>query len=244
MERQEIVRTDFPTARRGYDRDAVEAHLRRIAGALAAGTGDSVAEPVSNQVKEIIAAAERTAADLERKAREEAERLGADAMLRARDDAARVIVAADSLVGRIDAIETELVRLLTDLRSRAESIRAVMVEVESGATEARAHAPDSAIAAAAPPPPRPTTGNSSPAPPSEPQPPAPERKPVTDSGKSAAGNARARRTADGRDGARLVALDMVLGGRSRAEIDDYLSVHFDLEDRSAVIDEVFEVAQV
>ena len=68
VDRDEIERPGFPVGRRGYDQDAVDAHLRQVAdelerlrerpaaGSLAAGTAE--------QVRLILEAAERGAADL------------------------------------------------------------------------------------------------------------------------------------------------------------------------------------
>ncbi|CAA9536984.1 MAG: hypothetical protein AVDCRST_MAG85-4224, partial [uncultured Solirubrobacteraceae bacterium] len=42
------------------------------------------------------------------------------------------------------------------------------------------------------------------------------------------------------EGARLIALNMALNGQSREETDRYLAENFDLSDRQALLDEVYE----
>jgi len=42
------------------------------------------------------------------------------------------------------------------------------------------------------------------------------------------------------EGARLIALNMALNGQSREETDRYLADNFDLDDRAALLDEVYE----
>ena len=63
MEREEIERADFPVGRRGYEQEAVDAHLRAVAdeieglrrGALAARRpAASLAEGTSEQVRLIL----------------------------------------------------------------------------------------------------------------------------------------------------------------------------------------------
>ena len=74
LDRQAIERKDFPIGRRGYDPDAVDAHLRALAGefeelqrAAAHGAADlSLASSAATQVQSILEAAEAAAADIER----------------------------------------------------------------------------------------------------------------------------------------------------------------------------------
>jgi hypothetical protein len=76
-----------------------------------------------------------------------------------------------------------------------------------------------------PPPPPPPEPEAPPPPPPEPEPP-----PVA---------AEADATLDS---ARLVALDMALGGHSRDAIDQYLAAHFQITDRAALVEEVMAAA--
>ncbi|UTI62464.1 DivIVA domain-containing protein [Paraconexibacter antarcticus] len=113
LDRQSIEKKDFPIARRGYDPEAVDAHLERVAAEveslrseLAAGGGAapatagaaptprsspaSLAIAASEQVRAIVEAAETSAAGIEAGAHAEADRIRreAEAAARAtRDDA-------------------------------------------------------------------------------------------------------------------------------------------------------------
>ena len=80
IDRQAIERRDFPIARRGYDPAAVDAHLRLLANEidelqhelLDGGRESSLASTAGTQVQSILAAAEAAAADIERRALEDA----------------------------------------------------------------------------------------------------------------------------------------------------------------------------
>ena len=45
------------------------------------------------------------------------------------------------------------------------------------------------------------------------------------------------------EGARLIALNMALNGQSRAETDKYLAENFELNDRGALLDEVYATVE-
>ena len=84
-----IQRSDFSQARRGYDPDEVDEHLREIADAVEELRAATASQPSSGaatlagaaaeQVRAIVQAAEGSAADIEGSARAEAERAVADA---------------------------------------------------------------------------------------------------------------------------------------------------------------------
>jgi hypothetical protein len=199
-----IVRTDFPSARRGWDPDAVRAHLEEVDALLRSlrEQADRAAAPVSTadaasaQVREIVAAAERSAAAI----REDAERDAAGT----RAAAAAEAETARAVVGMVAERARELERSLDELAS--------MLRGEAGAGEGRADA------AAEPAPPAPQTA------PAAPQP-ARAAEPAADRGDEEA--------------ARLVALDLALSGRSRAEVDRHLADHYDIADRNSLLDDVF-----
>ncbi len=83
MDRRDIVNKEFPTGRRGYEPEAVDAHLAWIAGevetlrraASKAPRTESLATAASERVRTIVEAAETSAAEIEREAEEEARRL-------------------------------------------------------------------------------------------------------------------------------------------------------------------------
>jgi DivIVA domain-containing protein len=233
LDRQSIMRDDFPTNRRGYDPSAVDAHLDRIATEVedlerraAAPPPAPIAAPLSaqagEQVKAIVEAAERSAQEIRDAAHAEA-----------RDHVAGVTAAADRLRERIDQMERDMTQLVIALREGADRLRGDLGELQAGTgalAAAEAPAGDPAARPAAPPavaaPPEPATPPANAAPPEPAAPPA-EAAPAKN------GDAAA---------ARIVALDMALSGSSREDTDQYLADHYDLPDRAALLDEVYAAA--
>ena len=126
VERDEIERSDFPTARRGYDPAAVDAHLRRVADELDA-LGRPAAPPprdaslsagASAQVRAILEAAESSADELRAEAGREAS-----------GHVERVEDAANGMLEKLDRLQSELDRLLAGLRSTAESLAGSLDEL-------------------------------------------------------------------------------------------------------------------
>ena len=119
VERDEIERPDFPSARRGYDPAAVDAHLRRVAdefdalGATAAARprDASLAAGTSAQVRAILEAAEAGASAVR-------EQAGRDA----RGHVERVEDAAQGMLDKLDRLQAELDRLLGGLKATAETL--------------------------------------------------------------------------------------------------------------------------
>jgi DivIVA domain-containing protein len=103
----QIVRTDFPSARRGYDPGAVDAHLRAIAEAverLRAQPQGSAAGMAAQRVEAIIAAAEESARQIEEGARADA----AVHVERAEDT-------ADQLAARAAELEKQIAQVVAQL---------------------------------------------------------------------------------------------------------------------------------
>jgi DivIVA domain-containing protein len=221
LDRQSIMRDDFPSNRRGYDPAAVDAHLDRIATEVeelrrqAAAPAPPPPAPLSaqagEQVKAIVEAAERGAQEIRDAAHAEA-----------REHVANVTAAADRLRERIEQMERDMTQLVVDLRSGAEKLRADLDELQAG-TAALSQARAEPAAAAAPEPaavvaPEPAAAAArGPATPAAPK-----------NGDSAA--------------ARIVALDMALSGTPREDTDQYLAEHYDLPARAALLDEVYAAA--
>jgi DivIVA domain-containing protein len=123
VDRDRIERRDFPTGRRGYDPAAVDEHLRRIADEFEArehAAPVSMASGASEQVRLILEAAERGAAELRAKAGEEAS-----------DHVARVQAAADGMLAKLDALEGELSQLLDALRTGGERLVQGLAELQA-----------------------------------------------------------------------------------------------------------------
>jgi DivIVA domain-containing protein len=137
LDRHFIERNDFGVARRGYDPDEVDRHLRELADAVAElkrtqrKTGPaSLATAAAEQVRGIVEAAERSATDIQQQAEGEARRIVDDANQRAREtreradaDAGERVAnaeqATERMLERTGGVESEIDRLLGELRSAA-----------------------------------------------------------------------------------------------------------------------------
>jgi DivIVA domain-containing protein len=123
VDRDSIQRRDFPTGRKGYDPSAVDEHLRRVADEFERSATPqptpSLSSGASEQVRTILEAAERSAAELRTKAGEEAG-----------DQVARVRGAADGLLGRLDDLERDLNGLLDTLRASGEKLSAGLADLQ------------------------------------------------------------------------------------------------------------------
>ncbi|HTQ68424.1 MAG TPA: DivIVA domain-containing protein [Solirubrobacteraceae bacterium] len=154
LDRQAIERKDFPIGRRGYDPDAVDAHLRALAGEFediqrtaAHGSPDlSLASSAATQVQTILEAAEATAADIEHNALEEAravreeadrdaDRNREESLERARAHVAAVEQAASGLLERVGSMESEVGALVESLRAGARRLASDLAAVETGMHE-------------------------------------------------------------------------------------------------------------
>jgi DivIVA domain-containing protein len=225
VDRDLIQRRDFPTGRRGYDPAAVDEHLRRVADAFESDVpvpAPSLAASTAEQVRGILEAAERSVASVR-----------ADASREASGHVAAVQEATAGMLAKLDELESELGRLLEALRVSGERLTLGLQQLQAdvGAAAAPpAAAPPAASPSPAPadPPSPPVDAAGSPpgAHPSPPASPGPEAAPVSSLPTDEAG-------------ARLIALNMALGGSSREEAAAYLAEHFELADPEALLDDVF-----
>jgi hypothetical protein len=250
LDRQDIERRDFPIGRRGYEPEAVDAHLRALASeveslkrARSGGGSESLASAASEQVRAIVEAAESSAADIEREAEGDArsarDRAAADAQ-QTRDEAAaqareHVTAVSEStqvMLQRVDAMESELGALMESLRTGANRLTADLTLLQGNMGELHAaagHGSSGSTEAPASLPsiPRPIQVDD------EDEPQAYDEEPdERDEPLPAAGG-------DDSEGARLIALNMALNGTPRDETDQYLAENFDLDDRSGLLDEVY-----
>jgi hypothetical protein len=183
----------------------------------------SAAAAAAEKVRAIVEAAERSAAELEAEAREDAARIRAEAereadarLVRARETAARLGERSRELERQVAAIRDSIASLGKELAElRAEPAQAVEPAVPEGEPVASVAAPDreddidetiaAAEAAAAR---------------------GPEvAESATDSGSG--------------EGARVIALNMALSGTPRDETARYLAENFQLEDPDALLDDVY-----
>lgn len=141
LERQNIEKRDFPIGRRGYDPDAVDAHLAVIADAVeelktnSRRRSETLATAASEQVRAIVEAAEASAADIQRQAEDEARETRAEAAAeaqstrehatgQAREYVGKVSEATSVMLQRIDAMESELGAMIEALRTGARRLQA------------------------------------------------------------------------------------------------------------------------
>jgi DivIVA domain-containing protein len=132
VDRDAIERRDFPVGRRGYDPEAVDAHLRSVADEFEALRGRAPAAPAasplaagaSEQVRLILEAAEASAAELR-----------ADAGREASGHVARVQDAAGVMLSRLDELERELGGLLDALRQSGERLNEGLARLQQQASE-------------------------------------------------------------------------------------------------------------
>jgi DivIVA protein len=279
LDRQSIEKRDFPIGRRGYEPTAVDAHLaalarevealrREAASADPQPGGGSLASVASAQVQVIVEAAESSAGEIEREAREQSERVAKEAardaqrvrdesIERSQEHVGKVHEATALMLQRVDAMESELSALVESLRTGANRLNADLSLLSGNMGElydAAGQPPAAPARAAAAPAPAPVPAR-------EPEP-EPEldvvvveevivavvEEDVMDEAPEDYAAELDEESAEGGveedvEGARLIALNMALNGQSRAETDRYLAENFDLGDREALLDEVYATVE-
>lgn len=213
LDRPSIEREDFPVTRRGYEREAVDAHLRAVADRFEAEWPDTLASTTGDQVKSIISAAESTATALRRDAEKQAtarvqeashdaKQTRREATQQAKQYVKKAREASASMLGRLEALEVELDSLMGGVRSHTERLGDELAELERGL--------DALIAAS-----------------------------DTWTAGEDLGSETADAGLDQQENARLIALDMALDGATRQDTDRHLAENFRLEDREGLIDDVY-----
>ena len=285
LDRQSIEKRDFPLGRRGYEPAAVDAHLAAIAREVEAlqrsraaqpatpggVRGESLAAVASAQVQAIVEAAEASAAEIEREARElaeqmaheaerDAQRTREEAIERSQEHVGKVQEATALMLQRVDAMESELSALVESLRTGANRLNADLsllsgnmgeLYAAAGRPEAEAAplvediaiAEEAEVAAvAAEPDPQATRVNRSPLA-AEPDPQATRASHEAPADEPEAPPRDTAQETGDIEGARLIALNMALNGQSREETDRYLAENFDLRDRASLLDEVYATVE-
>ena len=251
LDRQSIEKKDFPIGRRGYDPEAVDAHLTWIAREIeelklsSRRRTETLATSASEQVRAIVEAAEASAAQIqseaETQAREirteaaaEADAARTDATTQARTYVSRVSESTGVMMQRLDAMQSELSSLTDSLRTGANRLNADLQLLDGnfdevrGAVGSRGNFESEAEL--------PGAGEYDSFEAEESAEAEPELEPQAvaiadgDTSVQAGGDV---------EGARLIALNMALNGTSREETDRYLAVNFELSDRAQLLDEVY-----
>jgi DivIVA domain-containing protein len=152
LERQSIEKKDFPIGRRGYDPDAVDAHLSAIADEVdelkkaSRRRTETLATSASEQVRAIVEAAENSASEIQRQAEEDAAEIRAEASGEAQTTREQATEQARQYVGqvsestavmlqRLDAMESELGALIESLRTGSNRLNADLQLLEGNLTE-------------------------------------------------------------------------------------------------------------
>ncbi len=256
LDRQSIERSDFPLVRRGYEPDAVGAHLQALAVAAQeltqhaanAGVEPSLGTAAATRVRGILEAAQTTAAEIEREAQRDAQRTREEAageLERARAHVETLAHAAAALLAQVRSLDGEVGALARSLRaqdasqaqaSRERASKEKTSQPASAEEEGKTSLPAAVTATRELPGAVPVGENEvareereAVAPGSVP---APEEVP----------EAVPQRGED-LDGARLVALNMALSGESREQTDRYLADSFQLFDRAKLLDEVYAAVE-
>jgi DivIVA domain-containing protein len=248
MDPSEIRRDDFPSARKGYDPTAVDAHLRKVADFYAALEAEMARKPQSaslagtaaERVGSIIEAAERKAAEIEAEARGHAEELVARAQAEAREQVERAQAAAAKLVEQAEGLRAAVAVLRQEaggqLRQSVEGLGERLAEVKAERPTPEVEPEPARVPEPMPEPvPEPTperTPEPTPQPEVEPEP-ARVPEPTPEGNGGGGGDAQA---------ARLVAMKMALDGTSRAEVEKHLAENYRLGNASALLDDVFSRA--
>ncbi|MEK6250592.1 MAG: DivIVA domain-containing protein [Actinomycetota bacterium] len=228
ISRDDIVRSDFPTARKGYDQTAVDAHLRKVAEQVEQAGPASLADVAAQKVASIVEAAEAKAKEIEADARREADELLSNARDQARDQLERAQRSVANLIGQADELR-ERIGEMAQAVVGGEGIRG---ETEPGPQPVPEPAPPEPEVD-----PTPVTVPE-PAPLREPEPepptiPEPQPEPPMPAAANGADD----------QAARLVAMKMALDGSSREDIAKHLGANYELAETDELLDAVFERAR-
>ncbi len=244
LDRQSIEKKDFPVGRRGYDPEAVDAHLSVLADEVAElkrsarQRSDTLASSASEQVRAIVEAAETSAADIQRDAEADAKEIREEASNeaqatreqateQAREYIGAVSESTDTMLKRLDSMQGELDQLIESLRSGSGRLGADLKLLQTNLTDV------SSVVA-----PRPQF---------EPEQPEPAAAWAVDDvpeapldGSAADGlSAAVDEESEDAEGARLIALNMALNGTPRDETERYLAENFALSNVDGLLDEVY-----
>ena len=240
LDRQSVIRTDFPMSRRGYDRIAVDRHLDEIAQQLdGIERPASVGATTSAQVQSILDAAEASAAAIEQRAWDEASRVqqtADEALGRARQHVGAVGAASrtlrerlEGLLAEVEALEGSLGGMSTESPAPAEDPQDTMAFdplLEDDVAEAalvETHDPQPAVE------------------PREPRFGRDPREANGDQGHFAHAAMRQPPPAsqEARESARLVVLNMADGGQPREVAETYLADLYPPDERAALLDAIY-----
>jgi DivIVA domain-containing protein len=152
LDRHNIEKKDFPLGMRGYDPDAVDAHLSGLADEISAfkeearRRNDTVAASASDRVRAIVEAAEQSAADIHRAAEDdaretreeatnEASATRENAQREAREYLDKVSASTNAMIERVNAMEQEMNAMVESVRTGSTRLSADLQQLENGLTD-------------------------------------------------------------------------------------------------------------
>jgi DivIVA domain-containing protein len=263
LERQSIEKKDFPIGRRGYDPEAVDAHLSALADEIeelkrtSRRRTETLASSASEQVQAIVDAAETSANQIQTQAEDdaretraeadsEAQRTREEATAQAREYVGQVSEATSVMLKRIEAMEAEQGALVESLRTGSNRLTADLQLLQGNLGELRTVAGPKQYFEPEPAPP-PSFAESDAGPGAAPSSDGPAgavetivKEPVAaEPTNGTPADGAAAESPDDTEGARLIALNMALNGTPREETDRYLAENFKLADRDALLNDVY-----
>jgi DivIVA domain-containing protein len=137
LDRHYIERKDFTVARRGYDQEEVDLHLRKLADAISElkaqlkATPAGVAGAAAEQVRQIVEAAEESAAQIEERANAEARRVTDDASRRAKETRDR---ADQESAEQLQRVQETVAKMLDRLSSHETELDTLVQGIHEGAS--------------------------------------------------------------------------------------------------------------
>lgn len=152
LDRHNIEKKDFPLGMRGYDPEAVDAHLSGLADEIAAfkeearRRSDTVAASASERVRAIVEAAEQSAAEINRAAEDDAREIREEATNEAnatRENAQReareyldkVSTSTNAMMERLSTMEQEMNAMVESVRTGSGRLNDDLHQLESGLSD-------------------------------------------------------------------------------------------------------------
>ena len=152
LDRHNIEKKDFPLGRRGYDPEAVDAHLSGLADEIASfkeearRRSDTVASSASDRVRTIVEAAEHSASEIHRTAEDDAREIREEAtseahstrenaQSEAREYLDKVSASTNAMLERVSAMEQEMNAMIESVRTGSNRLNADLQQLESGLSD-------------------------------------------------------------------------------------------------------------
>jgi cell division septum initiation protein DivIVA len=147
LDRHSIEKKDFPVGQRGYDPDAVDAHLSGLANEIdtfkqeARRRSDTVAASASDRVRTIIEAAEQSAGEIQRAAEQDAREIREEAgheahatrenaHREAREHVERISASTNAMLERLTAMEQEMNAMIETVRAGSDRLTADLHQLQ------------------------------------------------------------------------------------------------------------------